>query len=51
MNEAVETSQPTGIPTPEELGFDPADLRQKYADERTKRLRTDGNNQYQEITG
>ncbi len=51
MNEAVETSQPTGIPTPEELGFDPADLRQKYAEERTRRLRTDGNNQYQEITG
>jgi len=51
MNEAVETSQPTGIPTPEELGFDPADLRQKYAEERTKRLRVDGNNQYQEITG
>ena len=51
MNEAVETSQPTGIPTPEELGFDPAELRQKYADERTRRLRADGNNQYQEITG
>ena len=51
MNESVETSQPSGIPTPEELGFDPADLRQKYADERTKRLRVDGNNQYQEITG
>ena len=51
MNEAVETSQPTGIPTPAELGFDPADLRQKYAEERTRRLRTDGNNQYQEITG
>ena len=51
MNEAVETSQPTGIPTPEELGFDPTDLRQKYAEERTKRLRADGNNQYQEITG
>ena len=51
MNESVETSQPSGIPTPEELGFDPADLRQKYAEERTRRLRTDGNNQYQEITG
>ena len=51
MNEAVETSQPTGIPTPEELGFDPAELRQKYADERTRRLRADGNNQYQEIAG
>ena len=51
MNEAVETSQPSGIPTLAELGFDPADLRQKYAEERTRRLRTDGNNQYQEITG
>ena len=51
MNESVETSQPSGIPTPEELGFDPAELRQKYAEERTKRLRVDGNNQYQEITG
>ena len=44
-------SIPTGIPTPAELGFDPADLRQKYAAERTKRLREDANNQYQEITG
>ena len=51
MNEAVEQSQPTGIPTPEELGFDPAELRQKYVKERTKRLRMDGNNQYQEVTG
>jgi hypothetical protein len=40
-----------GIPTPEELGFDPAALRQRYAAERAKRLRADGNNQYQEITG
>ena len=51
MNEAVAQSQPNEIPTPEELGFDPADLRQKYAEERARRLRTDGNNQYQEITG
>ncbi len=51
MNEAVASSQPNGIPTPAELGFDPADLRQKYAEERTKRIRVDGNNQYQEITG
>ncbi|MBV8053691.1 MAG: NAD(P)/FAD-dependent oxidoreductase [Deltaproteobacteria bacterium] len=42
---------PNRIPTPEELGFDPALLRQRYAAERTKRLRQDGNNQYQEITG
>ena len=51
MSEAVAQSQPNGIPTPAELGFDPADLRQKYAEERTKRIRADGNNQYQEITG
>ncbi|MGH8549761.1 MAG: NAD(P)-binding protein, partial [Methylococcales bacterium] len=51
MNEAVTQSKPNGIPTPAELGFDPAELRQKYAAERTKRLRADGNNQYQEITG
>ena len=51
MNEAVASSQPNGIPTPAELGFDPADLREKYAEERTKRLRIDGNNQYREITG
>ena len=51
MNEAVASSQPNGIPTAAELGFDPADLREKYAEERTKRLRGDGNNQYREITG
>jgi hypothetical protein len=39
------------IPTPTELGFDPAELRKKYAEERNKRLRADANNQYQEITG
>ncbi len=51
MNEAVASSQPNGIPTPAELGFDPADLRQKYAEERARRIRVDGNTQYQEITG
>ena len=51
MNEALAQSQPNEIPTPEELGFDPAELRQKYAEERARRLRADGNNQYQEITG
>jgi cyclohexanone monooxygenase len=51
MSEAEMQSQPTGIPTPQELGFDPAELRQKYAAERARRLRADGNNQYLEITG
>ena len=51
MSEAVTQSEPTGTPTPQELGFDPAEMRQKYATERTKRLRVDGNNQYREIKG
>jgi cation diffusion facilitator CzcD-associated flavoprotein CzcO len=51
MGAGVGQSEPNGIPTPQELGFDPAELRQKYAAERTKRLRADGNNQYQEVTG
>ena len=42
---------PNSIPTPAELGFDPAELRKKYAEERARRLRPDGNNQYQEIIG
>ena len=51
MSEAV--TQPTlnPFPTPEELGFDPGVLRERYAAERAKRLRSDGNRQYQEITG
>jgi cyclohexanone monooxygenase len=51
MSAAVTQFKPNGIPTPTELGFDPSEMRQKYAAERTKRLRADANNQYQEITG
>jgi cyclohexanone monooxygenase len=51
MSETVTQTSSNRIPTPEELGFDPALLRQKYATERTKRLRADGNSQYQEIAG
>ena len=39
------------LPTKEELGFDPDALREKYRTERDKRLRTDANEQYQEIKG
>ncbi len=39
------------IPTKGELGFDPDKLRDKYRQERDKRLRTDGNNQYINVTG
>ena len=34
-----------------ELGFDPVALKDKYRAERDKRLRTDGNQQYVEISG
>ncbi|MDP3852628.1 NAD(P)/FAD-dependent oxidoreductase [Phenylobacterium sp.] len=37
--------------TPDDLGFDPEALRAKYRAERDKRLRADGNAQYQEIAG
>ena len=35
----------------EELGFDPDALREKYRQERDKRLRDDGNEQYVEVKG
>ncbi len=37
--------------TADELGFDPAVLRDKYRFERDRRLRTDGNEQYTEVVG
>jgi cation diffusion facilitator CzcD-associated flavoprotein CzcO len=49
--QVVEQTKSSGIPTPAELGFDPMALRAKYADERQKRLRSDGNNQYVEVSG
>ncbi len=39
------------IPSIKELGFDPQALRRKYDAEREKRLRADGNDQYQEVAG
>ncbi len=51
MSQTVSQSEPSQIPTADELGFDPGALREQYAAERAKRLRTDANNQYQEITG
>ena len=35
----------------QDLGFDPDLLREKYRQERDKRLRADGNDQYQEVAG
>ncbi|MEY2468848.1 MAG: hypothetical protein QOF21_1546, partial [Actinomycetota bacterium] len=37
--------------TERELEFDPDALREKYRAERDKRLRADGNEQYQEVVG
>ena len=37
--------------TANELDFDPDALREKYRLERDKRLRSDGNSQYQEMSG
>ncbi len=37
--------------TTEEVTFDPDALREKYRAERDKRLRADGNDQYQEVAG
>ena len=35
----------------EKFDFDPDFLRKKYREERDKRLRQDGNDQYQEVKG
>ena len=35
----------------EALGFDPDALRDKYRQERDKRMRADGNDQYREVQG
>lgn len=37
--------------TVDDLGFDPEELRQKYREERDRRLRPDGTGQYMEVTG
>jgi hypothetical protein len=51
MSETVTEPKPLRVPTAAELGIDVDALREKYAEEREKRLRADGNRQYQEITG
>jgi len=37
--------------TPNDLGFDPNALRERYREERDRRLRADGNEQYIEVAG
>ncbi|MBW2282119.1 MAG: NAD(P)/FAD-dependent oxidoreductase, partial [Deltaproteobacteria bacterium] len=43
-------STPTN-PNPTDLGFDPDALREKYREERDKRVRREGNDQYTEVVG
>ena len=51
MKEHLEGAQKSPVPTPDELGFDPAAIRRKYDEERAKRMRPDGNAQYLEANG
>jgi len=51
MSESIVPSTTNRVPTAEELGFDPGELRERYAPERARRLRADANNQYQEMKG
>jgi cation diffusion facilitator CzcD-associated flavoprotein CzcO len=50
MTTAKEGANPTGR-SPSDLGFDPDALRERYREERDKRIRPDGNEQYVEVTG
>ncbi len=50
MSSTVNEQSQIHIPTAEELGFDPMALRAKYAEEREKRVRRDGNDQYVEVS-
>jgi cyclohexanone monooxygenase len=47
----VVTQNAPGSTHDKSLGFDPDALREKYRQERDKRLRVDGNEQYQEVKG
>ncbi|MGH7961008.1 MAG: NAD(P)-binding protein, partial [Candidatus Binatia bacterium] len=51
MSGTATQTQSNRFPTSEELGFDPGELRERYAAERAKRLRADANQQYQAMKG
>ena len=50
MSESITESKTHRIPTAAELGIDLEALRKKYAEERERRLRSDGNRQYPRIS-
>jgi len=49
--ETIAESRNSRIPSAEELGFDPQELRKKYDYERDRRLRAEGEAQYQDTDG
>ncbi len=51
MSQTSSESNAGGIPSIQELGFDPQELRRKYDAEREKRLRKNGAFQYRDVTG
>ena len=51
MSEDRQDDSRNVVPSPEELGFDPVETRERYATERAKRMRADGNDQYLEVAG
>ena len=52
MDVTTSTQDPSQeTPEPADLGFDPDALRRKYREERDKRIRADGNEQYLEVKG
>jgi cyclohexanone monooxygenase len=48
---SIDKADKPRLPTPEELGFDPEELRRKYQFERDRRLRPEGEAQYQQTDG
>ncbi len=51
MSKSTPDDHKPNILDPEVLGFDPAAVRRKYAEERAKRMRADGNDQFVEVAG
>ena len=51
MSKATPEEHKPDILDPQVLGFDPADVRRKYAEERAKRMQEAGNDQFVEVAG
>ena len=51
MSKATPQDHKPDVLDPTVLGFDPAEVRHKYAEERAKRMRAEGNDQFVEVVG